>query len=139
MANEYTSKFHHKCSNTLVLSISHMKLFKITKTLQLNLNTEFGRAGLSKTSVSRRKLSNHLSKRYLKRWDKNHPILSSYPVPGEKVSIYRRGKNRSVLLFISSRFSCKQPLRYGTLKHAVGTGSDCCHFFRNVSDVLSFS
>ena len=35
--------FHHKFSNTLELSISYMKLFKRTKTLELNLAIEFGR------------------------------------------------------------------------------------------------
>ena len=53
--------FHHKCSNTLVISISHMKLFKRTKKLALNLNIEFGRAFSSTIFVSRRKLWNHLS------------------------------------------------------------------------------
>ena len=114
-----------------------MKLSKRAKKLELNLNIEFGRAGLSRISVSRRKSWNHFRKPCLKRRDKCHPILSSYPVPIEKISTLRWGKNRPTLLFIPSPFSYKQPLRYEKLKYAVVTGLDGCHFYRNVLDVLS--
>ena len=53
--------FNQKCSITLLLLISHMKLFNRTKKLELNMNIEFGRAVLSTIAVSRRKLWNHLS------------------------------------------------------------------------------
>ena len=132
----YFRTIHHKCSNTIVLSISHMKLFKRTKKLELNLHIEFGRAVLSTIFVSRRKLWNHSSNPCSKRRDKNHPILSSYPVRVEKISIQRRGRNCLVLLFIPSHFSYKQPLWYETLKYDVVTGLACCHFYGNVWDVL---
>ena len=71
-----------------MLSISHMKLFKRTEKLELNLHIEFGRAVSLIIFVSRRKLWNLSSNPCSKRGgDKNHPILSSYPVPVEKISI----------------------------------------------------
>ena len=81
--------FHHKCSNTLMLSISHMKLFKRTKTLEFNLHIEFRRAILSTTFVSRRNLWKHSSNPCSKRSDKNHPIpsrLKKSPYAAQKLS-----------------------------------------------------
>ena len=84
-----------------MLSILPMKLFNRTKKLDLNLNIEFGKAVLSTIFVSRRKLSNHLSNPCSKRQDRNHPILSNYPVPVEKKSPYKGGTK-----IIQSCFSC---------------------------------
>ena len=81
--------FHHKCSNTLMLSISHMKLFKRTKKLEFNLHIEFRRAVLSTTFVNRRNLWKHSSNPCSKRPDKNHPIpsrLKKSPYAGQKLS-----------------------------------------------------
>ena len=81
--------FHHKCSNTLMLSISHMKLFKRTKTLEFNLHIEFRRAILSTTFVNRRNLWKHSSNPCSKRSDKNHPIpsrLKKSPYAAQKLS-----------------------------------------------------
>ena len=67
--------------------------------VQLNLHIEFGRAVLSTTFVSRRKLWNHSSNPCSKRRNKNS-ILSSYPVLVEKISICGA---EIVLLFFLSR------------------------------------
>ena len=89
-SHKYFRILNHRCSNTLVLSISQMKSLKGTKKLELNWNVKFGRVVLSKSFISRSS----------KMRDKNHAILSSYSVPVEKVPF-----------FISSRISYKQPLK----------------------------
>ena len=52
-SHKYFRILNHRCSNTLVLSISQMKSLKGTKKLELNLNVEFGRVVLSKSFISR--------------------------------------------------------------------------------------
>ena len=79
-----------------------------TKKLEISLNIEFGRAVLSTVSVSRKKLWNHLRNPYSKRRDRNHPILSGYPVPVEKISIYKVTQKSSRPVFYP--VSYKQPL-----------------------------
>ena len=84
-----------------------MQLTEITEKLELKLSTEFGRAVLSTISVSRRKLWNHLTKPFLKRRDRNHPILSSYLVPAEKSLGKDRTNTAQKMLFSIQDFFSK--------------------------------
>ena len=91
--------FNHKCSNTL--TNSHMKSFKGTKKLELNLNIEFGRAVLSTISVSRRSEVMHAQK-------VGTEVIPFYLVIKSqlKKSSYKGGTK-----IVPSRLSYKQPPR----------------------------
>ena len=99
-----------------MLSISHMKLFKRTKKLELNLHIEFGRAVLSTIFVSRRKLWNHLSNPCSKKAGQ----ISSHPVslsnPGWKNLHTKAGQKLSRPAFYPVRFSYKQPIKIRNIK-----------------------